>query len=59
MRFAVDHFTVSIHGRLLSQRTFAHVAAYQAALRAAPIVSLSWDVLPGKPQDQEPSGIMG
>lgn len=45
--FAVDHFTVSIHGRLLSQRTFSDAAAYQVALRAAPIVSLSWDVLPG------------
>jgi hypothetical protein len=44
--FDVDHFIVSIHGRLLDQTTFPNHAAYQAALAAAPWHSISWHVTP-------------
>ena len=44
--FDVDHFTVSIHGRLLEQSTFLDNATYQAALRAAPLHTLTWHVAP-------------
>ena len=44
--FGVDHFTVSIHGRLLDQSTFPNHAAYQAALAAAPWHRLIWHVTP-------------
>lgn len=44
--FGVDHFTVSIHGRLLDQTTFLNHAAYQAALAAAPWHRISWHVTP-------------
>ena len=43
--FGVDHFTASIHGRLLDQHTFPSNTAYQAALASAPIHSLTWHVV--------------
>ncbi len=42
--FCVDHFTVSIHGKLLSQRYFSDEAAYHAALALAPLQKLEWVV---------------
>lgn len=42
--FGVDQFEVSIHGHLLEQSTFVDHAAYQAALDAAPIQTLTWRV---------------
>jgi hypothetical protein len=44
--FGVDHFTVSIHGRLLDHSIFPSHAAYQAALAAAPLHTLVWHVTP-------------
>ena len=44
--FGVDHFAVSIHGRLLNQAKFDSHAAYQAALAAAPLQTLVWQVAP-------------
>lgn len=44
--FGVDHFTVSIHGRVLDQPTFASHVEYQAALAAAPLHTLTWQVAP-------------
>lgn len=44
--FGVDHFTVSLQGRVLDQSTFANHAAYQAALAAAPLHTLTWEVAP-------------
>lgn len=44
--FGVDHFTVSIHSRLLDQSIFPSHAAYQAALAAAPLHTLAWRVAP-------------
>jgi hypothetical protein len=46
--FGVDHFSVSIHGRLLDQNRFPDYAAYHAALAAAPLHTLTWHVAPGK-----------
>ncbi|GIV76024.1 DUF3891 family protein [Litorilinea aerophila] len=43
--FDVDHFDVTIHGRLLSQRRFDHAAAYHAALAEAPYHCLTWQVI--------------
>jgi hypothetical protein len=43
--FGVDHFTVSLQGRLLDQNTFPSRTTYQAALAAAPLHSLSWHVI--------------
>lgn len=45
--FGVDAFEVSIHGKLLEQRTFHTVAAYHAALAQAPYLRLAWQVTPG------------
>jgi hypothetical protein len=42
--FGVPAFTVSVHGRLLNQRTFPSHAAYQAALAAAPLHTMTWQV---------------
>lgn len=43
--FGVDHFIVSLHGRLLDQATFPDNAAYRAALAAAaPLHTLEWQV---------------
>lgn len=42
--FGVDEFSVSIHGRLLDQQRFPNDAAYQAALAAAPLHTLTWHV---------------
>lgn len=42
--FGVDDFTVEIHGRLLDRPRFPDVAAYHAALAAAPIRRLTWRV---------------
>ncbi|MCC6453613.1 MAG: DUF3891 family protein, partial [Caldilineaceae bacterium] len=44
--FDVDHFTVSVQGRLLDQSTFADNVAYRAALAAAPLHQMRWDVAP-------------
>lgn len=44
--FGVDHFTVSIQGRRLTQTHFSTHAAYQAALAAAPYMTLTWQVIP-------------
>jgi hypothetical protein len=44
--FGVQHFTVTVHGRLLDQSIFPNHAAYQTALAAAPIHSLTWRVTP-------------
>ena len=44
--FGVDHFRVSLQGRELDQATFANHAAYQAALAAAPLHTLTWEVAP-------------
>lgn len=44
--FGVDHFSVTIHGRLLDPSPFSTHAAYRAALAAAPWHSLSWHVTP-------------
>lgn len=44
--FDVDHFTVSLHGRLLDQSTFPSNAAYQRALAEAPFHTLVWHVAP-------------
>jgi hypothetical protein len=43
--FAVEQFTVTIHGKLLNQRTFHHEEAYHAALAEAPWQRLSWQVV--------------
>lgn len=43
--FAVDEFTVTIHGRLLDQRHFESEAAYHAALAVAPLQRLTWRVV--------------
>jgi hypothetical protein len=43
--YDVDHFTVSTHGRLLNQNTFPNNAAYQAALAAVPLQTLTWHVI--------------
>jgi hypothetical protein len=40
--FGVDHFTVTVHGRLLDQTTFRDHTAYRAALAAAPLHTLVW-----------------
>ncbi|MEZ4618419.1 MAG: DUF3891 family protein [Caldilineaceae bacterium] len=45
--FGIDSFEVSIHGRLLNQRHFADEAAYHAALAAAPLQPLRWQVVRG------------
>lgn len=42
--FAVDVFEVSVHGKLLSTRTFPDVDAYHSALHAAPYHRLVWSV---------------
>jgi hypothetical protein len=44
--FGVNHFSVTIHGRVLAQRTFASHAAYRAALEAAPLQELCWHIVP-------------
>ena len=44
--FDVDHFTVSVQGRLLDQSTFADNGAYRAALAAAPLTQMRWEVAP-------------
>jgi hypothetical protein len=43
--FGVDHFSVEIHGKLLSQRTFPNLEAYHAALAEAPLLRLNWQVV--------------
>lgn len=43
--FAVDAFNVEIHGQVLNRRTFASNAEYRAALAAAPIEHLMWNVV--------------
>ena len=43
--FGVDRFAVEIHGKLLSDRYFADEEAYHAALSAAPLLRLSWEVV--------------
>lgn len=43
--FGVDRFTVTIHGKLLSEHHFADEPAYHAALAAAPLHQLCWDVV--------------
>jgi len=45
--FAIDHFTVSLHGRLLDRNSFTDHAAYRAALAAAPVQTLAWEVSAG------------
>lgn len=45
--FGVDHFTVTIHGKLLSERHFPNETAYHTALAAAPLHQLRWDVVKG------------
>lgn len=45
--FDVDHFTVTLHGRLLDQQTFPDNATYRAALAAAPLHTLEWHVARG------------
>jgi hypothetical protein len=42
--YSVDAFTVAIHGRVLTQRTFATEAEYNAALATAPMLRLTWRV---------------
>jgi hypothetical protein len=42
--FSVDHFTVSLHGRLLDQSVFPDHGAYRAALADAPLQALTWEV---------------
>jgi hypothetical protein len=44
--FGVDEFTVSVHGKVLNQRTFHAEAEYHAALAQAPYHRLAWTVLP-------------
>lgn len=43
--FAVEHFAVEIHGKLLSQHHFPNAEAYHAALAEAPLVRLTWQVV--------------
>ena len=40
--FAVESFSVSVHGRVLEQTHFADEAAYHSALAAAPMLRLTW-----------------
>ena len=42
--FGSDSFTVSVHGKLLSQRAFPDHESYHAALAAAPFAQLTWTV---------------
>ncbi|MEZ4870443.1 MAG: DUF3891 family protein [Caldilineaceae bacterium] len=42
--FGADGFTVEVHGKLLSQRIFTTEEEYHAALAAAPLVRLAWQV---------------
>lgn len=44
--FDVDGFEVSVHGKLLGQRTFAAEGDYHAALATAPVGVLRWQVTP-------------
>jgi len=43
--FGVDHFTVEVHGKLLSERYFANTEAYHTALAEAPMLRLTWQVV--------------
>ena len=43
--FGVEHFTVTIHGKVLNQRIFRHAAEYHAALAEAPWQRLTWQVV--------------
>lgn len=43
--FDVEHFTVTVHGKLLDQATFPDDQAYQAALAVAPLHVLTWHVV--------------
>jgi hypothetical protein len=43
--FDVDHFELSVHGKLLSQRVFATTADYHAALAAAPVGVMRWQII--------------
>lgn len=45
--FGVDEFSVSIHGKLLNQRTFHTEAEYHAGLAKAPYRRLGWRVVAG------------
>ena len=45
--FGVDHFMVTVHGKVLNARTFADVGAYHTALAAAPLQQLTWQVSRG------------
>ena len=45
--FGIDAFSVSIHGRVLRGRHYVDHAAYRAALAEAPLLTLSWRVVPG------------
>lgn len=42
--FSVDHFTVTVHGKVINQRYFADEPAYHAALAAASLQQLTWQV---------------
>jgi hypothetical protein len=42
--FGVDRFTVNLHGRLLDQARFPDHGTYRAALAAAPLHTLTWQV---------------
>ena len=42
--FGSDSFTVSVHGKLLSQRAFPDHDSYHAALASAPFAQLTWTV---------------
>jgi hypothetical protein len=43
--FGIDAFTVAVHGSVLSQREFASHDEYRAALAAAPLKHLQWEVV--------------
>jgi hypothetical protein len=44
--FGVEEFRVGVHGRILTQSRFKDNAAYQEALRRAPMQRLTWQVTP-------------